>query len=104
MGNILPNNAAVRWPESMSVAPVSLPAWPRALAVTRVLLGLVLCFAVTLVAEALAQLEADLFGRAWIEALILAIVVGSLNPLISAHRPSVPVARTSKCRNPRRLA
>jgi len=39
--------------------------------------GVVLCVAVTAVAFALAQLEQVLFGRAWLEALVLAIVVGA---------------------------
>ena len=39
--------------------------------------GLLLCGAVTLVAMALERLEAHLFGRAWLEALVLAILVGT---------------------------
>jgi uncharacterized integral membrane protein (TIGR00698 family) len=40
--------------------------------------GIVLCAAVTLVSLLLEQWEAELFGRAWLEALVLAIVVGTL--------------------------
>jgi uncharacterized integral membrane protein (TIGR00698 family) len=40
--------------------------------------GLVLCVAVTLVAVVLEEAEARLFGRAWLEALVLAILVGTI--------------------------
>ena len=42
-----------------------------------VLPGLILCLAVTGVALALEGIEAHLFGRAWLEALVLAIVLGT---------------------------
>jgi uncharacterized integral membrane protein (TIGR00698 family) len=40
--------------------------------------GVVLCVVVTLASLLLEQWEAELFGRAWLEALVLAIVVGTL--------------------------
>lgn len=43
----------------------------------RLLPGLILCVVVTLAAEILERLEARVFGRAWIEALVLAILVGT---------------------------
>ncbi len=43
----------------------------------RLLPGVLLCAAVTLAAMALEWAEADLFGRAWLEALVLAILVGT---------------------------
>ena len=43
----------------------------------RLLPGLGLCIAVTLGATALARLESALFGRAWLEALVLAILLGT---------------------------
>jgi uncharacterized membrane protein YadS len=39
--------------------------------------GLALCVAVTVGAEAIERLEAAVFGRAWLEALVLAIVIGT---------------------------
>jgi uncharacterized integral membrane protein (TIGR00698 family) len=39
--------------------------------------GLLLCAAVTIAAIALQSLEARLFGRAWLEALVLAILIGT---------------------------
>src|SRR5262249_8631930 len=44
----------------------------------RLVPGLALCGAVTLVAMVLEEVEAHLFGRAWLEALVLAILVGTL--------------------------
>lgn len=41
-----------------------------------VLPGLILCVAVGLVAQALGEFEAWLFGRAWLEPLVLAILLG----------------------------
>jgi len=46
--------------------------------VVRLLPGVALCAAVTLASLLLEQWEAELFGRAWLEALVLAIVVGTL--------------------------
>lgn len=43
----------------------------------RVLPGVALCVAVTLAALALEHAEAALFGRAWLEALVLAILIGT---------------------------
>ena len=40
--------------------------------------GLALCLLVTAAAVALAEAEAALFGRAWVEALVLAILVGTV--------------------------
>jgi uncharacterized integral membrane protein (TIGR00698 family) len=42
-----------------------------------VLPGLLLCAAVVLAAEALQALEVALFGRAWLESLVLAILIGT---------------------------
>src|SRR5258708_14859504 len=47
-------------------------------AATRLLPGIALCGAVTLAAVLLERLEAGLLGRAWLEALVLAILVGTL--------------------------
>ena len=44
----------------------------------RLVPGLALCGAVTLAAVALEHVEAQLFGRAWLEALVLAILLGTL--------------------------
>lgn len=46
--------------------------------VTRLMPGFLLCAGVTLVAIVLEHLEALLFGRAWLEALVLAILLGTL--------------------------
>ncbi len=43
----------------------------------RILPGLLLCLAVTGAALALESAEEHLFGRAWLEALVLAIVLGT---------------------------
>ncbi|WP_159349585.1 YeiH family protein [Roseomonas harenae] len=40
--------------------------------------GLLLCIGVTLAAVALAHLEAAVFGRAWVESLVLAILLGTV--------------------------
>jgi uncharacterized integral membrane protein (TIGR00698 family) len=47
-------------------------------AIARLLPGILLCGAVTLVAVVLERLEAGIFGRAWLEALVLAILVGTV--------------------------
>jgi hypothetical protein len=44
----------------------------------RLLPGIALCGAVTLAAVLLEELEAGLLGRAWLKALVLAILVGTL--------------------------
>ncbi len=44
---------------------------------TRILPGLLLCLAVTAAAVGLERLEAALFGATWLEALVLAILVGT---------------------------
>ncbi|WP_225766376.1 YeiH family protein [Inquilinus sp. Marseille-Q2685] len=62
----------------------SLPATNRPTAVlgsipgARLVPGLLLCGAVTLAALGLERVEAGLFGHAWLEALVLAILVGAL--------------------------
>ena len=58
---------------------VAAPLLPFAAAgkLLRLLPGLLLCAAVTLAAYALAALEAALFGRDWLEALVLAILIGT---------------------------
>jgi uncharacterized integral membrane protein (TIGR00698 family) len=40
--------------------------------------GVLLCVGVTLMATVLADIEANLFGRAWLETLVLAILVGTV--------------------------
>ena len=51
----------------------------RKRALLPVLPGLILCLAVTSVALALEGIEEYLFGRAWLEALVLAIVLGTVS-------------------------
>lgn len=46
-------------------------------AMLRILPGLLLCAAISVAALALQQAEAAVFGRAWIETLVLAILVGT---------------------------
>ncbi|MEJ2407737.1 MAG: YeiH family protein [Novosphingobium sp.] len=55
--------------------------------ISRLLPGLGLCLAVTLAAEAAARAEAALFGQAWIEPLVLAILIGTV--IRTAWTPSV---------------
>jgi uncharacterized integral membrane protein (TIGR00698 family) len=45
---------------------------------SRLMPGILLCAGVTLVALGLARLEEALFGRAWLEALVLAILLGTV--------------------------
>lgn len=54
-----------------------LAALPRAEKLTQILPGLALCGVVTAVGYGLQKLEFTLTGRAWIEALVLAILVGA---------------------------
>ncbi len=49
----------------------------RALALSSILPGLSLCLAVTGAALGLEMVEKHIFGRAWLEALVLAIVLGT---------------------------
>jgi uncharacterized integral membrane protein (TIGR00698 family) len=51
--------------------------WKRVGACRALAPGLLFCVAVTAVANALAGLEVQLFGRAWLESLVLAILVGT---------------------------
>lgn len=46
--------------------------------ISNILPGLALCVAVTAAAMLLEQVEADVFGRAWLEALVLAILLGTV--------------------------
>ncbi|WP_424135751.1 YeiH family protein [Roseomonas chloroacetimidivorans] len=46
--------------------------------ISRLLPGLLLCLGVTLAAVALAHLEEAVFGRAWLESLVLAILLGTV--------------------------
>jgi uncharacterized integral membrane protein (TIGR00698 family) len=62
----------------MSASPASSLSLPNAGAVYRLLPGLGLCLAVTAAAFGLQHLEQRLFGRAWLEALVLAILVGTV--------------------------
>lgn len=63
---------------SASLASGGLPQAPRALRpLIRLLPGLLLCVAVTLGAEAIERIEALAFGATWLEALVLAILVGT---------------------------
>ncbi len=57
-------------------APTALPNSGRR--ILRLLPGVALCAAVTVVAFGLEMVEARLFGRAWLEALVLAILLGTL--------------------------
>lgn len=63
------------------MATVPLPATPtrrpRAASAERIVPGLALCLGVTGVAFALAGIERRLFGEAWLEALVLAILIGT---------------------------
>lgn len=54
-----------------------LGAWPLVRALRRLGPGVLLCFAVTFASDLLARIEALVFGRAWIEALVLAILLGT---------------------------
>jgi len=62
---------------SAVTTPLLLTPRPHTLALTRLLPGLLLCIGITLLAQALAQAEVALFGRAWLEALVLAILLGA---------------------------
>jgi uncharacterized integral membrane protein (TIGR00698 family) len=53
------------------------PPLPHPLPGVRILPGLALCLAVTGAAFILQRVEAALFGRAWLEALVLAILIGT---------------------------
>jgi uncharacterized integral membrane protein (TIGR00698 family) len=59
---------------TLPAAPAA-PALPTALA--RLAPGLALCVGVTLAAMGLERIEGGLFGRAWLEALVLAILLGT---------------------------
>jgi uncharacterized integral membrane protein (TIGR00698 family) len=61
-----------------SSSPSTLPQQTRIGPIARLLPGVALCGAVTLAAMLLERLEGDLFGHAWLEALVLAILVGTL--------------------------
>ncbi|PWC31470.1 putative sulfate exporter family transporter [Azospirillum sp. TSO35-2] len=63
-----------------------MPGWSLRHRIVPVVPGLALCVAVTLAAFAAAWGEARLFGQAWVEALVLAILIGTA--LRSAWRPS----------------
>ncbi len=68
----------------------------RRRALGSVLPGLILCLAVTGVALALEGIEAHLFGRAWLEALVLAIVLGTaVRTAWSPGRASFAVSRSA---------
>jgi uncharacterized integral membrane protein (TIGR00698 family) len=60
--------------------------FPSFAAMTRILPGLLLCIAVSAVALGLERVEIALAGRAWIETLVLAILVGTA--VRTAWRPS----------------
>ncbi|GJE79095.1 hypothetical protein CJNNKLLH_0420 [Methylorubrum thiocyanatum] len=60
-----------------SAAPRSTPLRSSLVALKRVLPGLALCTAVTAAAVGLESVEVQLFGRAWLEALVLAILLGT---------------------------
>ena len=62
---------------------------------TRLLPGLVLCLAVTLAATGLQVVERHLFGAAWLESLVLAILLGAA---LRTARP--PGARLQACLQP----
>lgn len=54
-----------------------MPLRRATLSLYRLLPGLMLCVAITVLAILLQRLEIRLFGRAWVEALVLAILVGT---------------------------
>lgn len=49
--------------------------------------GVLVCVAIGLIAWALGWLEAELFGRVWLEPLVLAIVLGALTRLVWSPGP-----------------
>jgi uncharacterized integral membrane protein (TIGR00698 family) len=69
----LPAASMPRMAHRLAAAVGSIPATAARLAP-----GLVLCGAVTIVAVVLERLEAGIFGHAWLEALVLAILVGTV--------------------------
>ena len=60
---------------------------------TKILPGVLLCAAVSAAAAALQVLEIHLFGRAWLESLVLAILLGTavrtLTPLSARWQPGI---------------
>lgn len=58
-------------------APRPIERRPIAATLRQVLPGLMLCLGVTAAAAALERIEEHLFGRAWLEALVLAILIGT---------------------------
>lgn len=64
---------------SLSIPPANRPATAlESIPGGRLVPGLLLCGAVTVAALGLERVEAGLFGHAWLEALVLAILVGAL--------------------------
>jgi uncharacterized integral membrane protein (TIGR00698 family) len=62
---------------SADIASISVPT-RRLAGALEILPGLALCIGVTAAAEGLQSLEARLFGAAWLESLVLAILLGTL--------------------------
>lgn len=65
---------AIGWRQTLSDPVKGVPTWASAV---RILPGLALCGVVTAAGYALQQVETTLSGRVWIEALVLAILVGA---------------------------
>lgn len=62
-----------------SLAPTDVPSRQRLMAVAgKKMPGIALCLAVTMCAYALEASEQELFGRAWLEALVIAILLGTI--------------------------
>lgn len=77
MSQVLSPNVAVEGPRPAVPSGYASAASPASRWLFGLLPGLLLCIAVTLVAMVLEQGETALFGRAWLEALVLAILVGT---------------------------
>jgi uncharacterized integral membrane protein (TIGR00698 family) len=71
------SSSAPASPRLASPGGVALRAGSAGAALLEIGPGVALCIAVTLAAQALETVEARLFGRAWLEALVLAILVGT---------------------------
>jgi uncharacterized integral membrane protein (TIGR00698 family) len=73
-------------PPSSTISPKSGPVSGATGFLSRILPGVALCLAVTAVAIGLERVEAAAFGATWLEALVLAILVGTA--VRTAWRPS----------------
>lgn len=64
--------------DTPSIAPAVLPTKSKVNGIKRLLPGIGLCAGISAVAFVLEHLEAHLMGRAWLEALVLAILIGTV--------------------------